>query len=243
MQADDDLNSLVESHAGLEGRQLVASVIKSAPGKVALLSSFGSESAVLLHMVSEIAPETPVLFLDTGKLFPETLAYVAKLTDELGLKDVRHIKPDSTELRSVDPSGNLNLHDKDLCCHVRKVAPMRAAQADFDILISGRKRYHGASRTVLDFISIQDGKVKVEPLAAYSALDLRAYMQTHHLPSHPLALQGYRSIGCMPCTTIGGNDDDPRAGRWAGIEKTECGIHFLANGTIYRTESRQIAGA
>lgn len=238
-----DLNGLIESHAGLEGRELVSSIIKAAPGKVALLSSFGAESAVLLHMVSEIEPALPVLFLDTEKLFPETLAYVDELTQALGLTDVRHVRPFAEDLAEQDPVGNLHLYDKDLCCHYRKTVPMRAAQVEFDVLISGRKRYHGATRTSLDFISLQDGKIKVEPLAAYSALDLRAYMQTHHLPSHPLALQGYRSIGCVPCTVAGGSDDDPRAGRWSGTDKTECGIHFSANGKVIRTEVRQAAGA
>jgi phosphoadenosine phosphosulfate reductase len=235
------LNDLVESHAGLEGRELVANIIKAAPGKVALLSSFGAESAVLLHMVSEIDLNLPVLFLDTEKLFPETLAYVEQLTKELGLKDVRHVKPDPEDMARHDLAGDLHQFSKDKCCHYRKTVPMRAAQKEFDILISGRKRYHGASRTSLDFISMQDGKIKIEPLAAFSALDLRAYMQSHHLSSHPLALQGYRSIGCVPCTAVGGSDEDPRAGRWAGTEKTECGIHFSVNGTVIRTEQRQTA--
>lgn len=239
---DHLLNDLVENHAGLEGRELVASIVKAAPGKVALLSSFGAESAVLLHMVSEIDPNLPVLFLDTEKLFPETLAFVERLTKELGLTDVRRVKPDPADLARHDPDGDLNQFSKDKCCHYRKTVPMRAAQKEFDILISGRKRYHGATRTSLDFISMQDGKIKVEPLAAFSALDLRAYMQSHHLPSHPLALQGYRSIGCVPCTVAGGSDEDPRAGRWAGTEKTECGIHFSANGSVIRTEIRQAAG-
>jgi phosphoadenosine phosphosulfate reductase len=237
------LNGLVESHAGLEGRELVASIIKAVPGKVALLSSFGAESAVLLHMVSEIDPSLPVLFLDTEKLFPETLDYVEQVTEELGLKDVRHVKPDAADLAEHDPVGNLHLYDKDLCCHYRKTVPMRAAQKEFDVLISGRKRYHGASRASLDFISLQDGKVKIEPLAAYSALDLKAYMETHRLPAHPLLAQGFRSIGCVPCTVAGGTDADPRAGRWEGAEKTECGIHFSANGTVIRTELRQAASA
>jgi phosphoadenosine phosphosulfate reductase len=237
------LNGLVEGHAGLEGRELVASIVKAVPGKVALLSSFGAESAVLLHMVSEVDPSLPVLFLDTEKLFPETLDYVAQLTQELGLKDVRRVKPDASDLAEHDPAGNLHLYDKDLCCYYRKTVPMRAAQREFDVLISGRKRFHGASRASLDFISLQDGKVKIEPLATYSALDLRAYMETHGLPPHPLTVRGFRSIGCVPCTAPGGTDADPRAGRWEGTEKTECGIHFSANGTVIRTELRQAVSA
>jgi phosphoadenosine phosphosulfate reductase len=236
-----NLNAIVESYAGLEGRDLIRAAVKGHPGRVALLSSFGAESSVLLHMVSELAPDLPVIFLDTEKLFPETLAYREQLTRELGLTNVIHIKPDAEDIARVDPDGVLNSFDKDLCCHFRKTVPMQKAFAAYDIIISGRKRFHGASRSQLDFVSVQDGKVKIEPLAAHSALDLNNYMITHHLPSHPLKLQGFRSIGCMPCTVEGGTDADPRAGRWVGTEKTECGIHFSANGQVIRTDMRQTA--
>lgn len=241
-QRISNLNNIVESYAGLEGRQLIAAVIKNHPGRVALLSSFGAESSVLLHMVSELAPDLPVLFLDTEKLFPETLLYRSQLVRELGLTQLINIHPDPEDIERVDPDGILNTFDKDLCCHFRKTVPMQKTFANYDIIISGRKRFHGAARSDLQFISVQDGKVKIEPLAGFSALDLSNYMITHHLPSHPLKLQGYRSIGCVPCTTLGGTDDDPRAGRWAGSDKTECGIHFSANGQVIRTETRQAAG-
>ncbi len=241
-QRISNLNNIVESYAGLEGRQLIAAVIKNHPGRVALLSSFGAESSVLLHMVSELAPDLPVLFLDTEKLFPETLLYRSQLVRELGLTQLINIHPDPEDIERVDPDGFLNTFDKDLCCHFRKTVPMQKTFANYDIIISGRKRFHGAARSDLQFISVQDGKVKIEPLAGFSALDLSNYMITHHLPSHPLKLQGYRSIGCVPCTTLGGTDDDPRAGRWAGSDKTECGIHFSANGQVIRTETRQAAG-
>jgi phosphoadenosine phosphosulfate reductase len=237
------LNTIVESYAGLEGRQLIATAIRNHDGKVALLSSFGAESSVLLHMVSEIAPDLPVLFLDTEKLFPETLQYRDQLVRELGLRNLQNIHPDPDDVQRVDPDGILNTFDKDLCCHFRKTVPMQKAFAAFDIIISGRKRFHGAARSDLQYVSAQDGRIKLEPLAGFSALDLSNYMIRHHLPSHPLKLQGYRSIGCVPCTTIGGTDDDPRAGRWAGSDKTECGIHFSVNGQVMRTEMRQAAGA
>jgi phosphoadenosine phosphosulfate reductase len=242
MQDENQLNNIVENYAGLEGRQLIAAVVKNHPGRVALLSSFGAESSVLLHMISEIAPDLPVLFLDTEKLFPETLAYRDHLVRELGLRNLQNIHPDAEDIQRVDPDGVLNTFDKDLCCHFRKTVPMQKAFAAYDVIISGRKRFHGAARSDLQYISVQDGRIKLEPLASFSALDLSNYMITHHLPSHPLKLQGYRSIGCVPCTTVGGTDDDPRAGRWAGTEKTECGIHFSANGQVIRTELRQSAG-
>jgi phosphoadenosine phosphosulfate reductase len=236
-------NELVERYAGLEGRDLIAAVIKDHPNEVALLSSFGSESSVLLHMVSEVEPDTPVFFLDTHKLFPETIAYRDQLVRELGLTNLRVIEPDADDLARTDPEGSLHARDTDLCCHIRKTVPMAKAMAGNRVMLSGRKRFHGAGRSDLQFVSLLDGVLKVEPLAAFTSLDLSTYMQKHHLPSHPLRLRGYRSIGCMPCTSLGGTDDDPRAGRWAGTEKTECGIHFSANGQIIRTVARPTAAA
>ena len=236
------LNASIEHFAGLEGRTLIGAVAKAFPGKVALLSSFGAEASVLLHMVSEIDASLPVIFLDTEKLFPETLGYRDQLIAELGLKNIRNFHPSADDLKQHDPTGDLNAFNKDMCCHIRKTLPMRRALSAFDVVISGRKRFHGASRSDLQYVTEQDGKLKIDPLAGYSALDLQNYMITHHLPSHPLKLQGFRSIGCMPCTIAGGTDADPRAGRWAGADKTECGIHFAANGTIIRTDMRHAAG-
>jgi phosphoadenosine phosphosulfate reductase len=238
MQDNLALNDFVESCAGQEGRELIASAHRMFGKRVAVLSSFGAESAVLLHMVSEVAPDMVVVFMDTEKLFPETLAYRDQLMRELELTDLRILTPDTNDLVATDPDGTLHKKDTDLCCHIRKTAPMEKAMRDFDVIVSGRKRFHGAARSNLDFVSFQDGRLKIEPLAGYTALDLHSYMQKHHLPSHPLRLRGYRSIGCMPCTTTGGTDDDPRAGRWSGSDKTECGIHFSANGKVIRTETR-----
>jgi phosphoadenosine phosphosulfate reductase len=236
-------NSLVETYAGLEGRDLIKSVLLNHVGKTALVSSFGAESAVLLHMVSEIDPHLPVIFLDTGKLFQETLDYRDKLIVELGLTNVRSIQPAREDLEAFDSDGYLHLLDTDACCNIRKAIPLEKALTGFDVVISGRKRFHGAARADLDFISISDGRLKVEPLAGFTALDIHAYMIGHHLPSHPLKLEGYRSIGCEPCTKRGGTDEDPRAGRWSGSDKTECGIHFTANGQIIRTVQRQTVNA
>lgn len=222
--------SIFETYAGLEGQQLLAPILRDFKGRAAVVSSFGAESAVLLHMVAEVDPATPVIFLDTGKHFWETLGYRAKLIDQLGLRGVRSVTPDADALRSTDPLGDLHKSNPDLCCHIRKTAPLENALAAFDVIISGRKRYHGAARATLDFLSIADGRLKVEPLAGFSALDIRSYMASHRLPSHPLTEIGYYSIGCEPCTEPGGNADDPRAGRWAGSDKTECGIHWTLNG-------------
>jgi phosphoadenosine phosphosulfate reductase len=212
MPAERIPNAVVEQYAGIEGRNLIARVVKDHPGQVALLSSFGAESSVLLHMVSEVAPDLTVIFLDTQKLFPETIAYRDQLVAELGLRNLKIVQPDAGDLIRIDPQGDLSGRDPELCCFLRKTAPLDRALADYDVVISGRKRFHGAQRSDLEFVSLDNGRLKVEPLAAFSSLDLATYMQTHHLPSHPLKLQGYRSIGCTPCTAPGGEWKDHPGG-------------------------------
>lgn len=222
--------SIFESYAGLEGAQLLGPILRDFGGKAAVVSSFGAESAVLLHMVAQVDKATPVIFLDTGKHFWETLSYRAKLIDQLGLTGVRVVTPDAAELAAQDAEGTLHRTNADACCHIRKTIPLARALEGFEVTISGRKRYHGAARATLDFLAIADGRLKVEPLAGFSALDIAAYMKTHDLPAHPLTEIGYFSIGCEPCTQPGGTTADPRAGRWAGTAKTECGIHWTHNG-------------
>jgi phosphoadenosine phosphosulfate reductase len=230
--------SVVETYAGLEGRQLLEPVLRDFAGRTAVVSSFGAESAVLLHMVAETDRSTPVIFLDTGKHFWETLSYRAKLIDRLGLQDVRIITPEPADLAAHDPDGTLHARNADQCCHVRKTLPLARALQGFDVTVSGRKRYHGAARATLDFLSIADGRLKVEPLAGFSALDIQAYMKAHDLPPHPLTEIGYFSIGCEPCTQAGGSTADPRAGRWAGTTKTECGIHWTHGGKTLDVPAR-----
>lgn len=230
--------TIFETYAGLEGRQLLEPVLRDFAGRAAVVSSFGAESAVLLHMVSEVDKATPVIFLDTGKHFWETLSYRAMLIDRLGLTGVRTISPDEADLAAQDADGLLHQRNADQCCHIRKTLPLQKALAGFDVTISGRKRYHGAARATLDLLSIADGRLKVEPLAGFSALDIEAYRKAHDLPAHPLTEIGYFSIGCEPCTTPGGNAADPRAGRWAGSAKTECGIHWTVNGETITPPSR-----
>lgn len=227
-------NSVLETYAGLEGGELLDPVIRDFRGRVALVSSFGAESAVLLHMVSRVDAATPVIFLDTGKLFPETALYRDRLVNALGLTDVRTVGPAPADIVLHDPEGTLHRHNPDLCCHVRKTLPFENVAAGFDVLISGRKRFHGGERARLEPLAVVDGRLKVEPLAHFSALDLAGYMAASDLPRHPLTARGYRSIGCVPCTTRSGTEGDPRAGRWEGRDKTECGIHWTANGRLIR---------
>jgi phosphoadenosine phosphosulfate reductase len=233
-------NEILEAYAGLEGRDLIRAFARDFKGRIGLLSSFGAESSVLLHMLSEVDRDIPVIFLDTLKLFPETLAYRDRLVRELGLGDVRVYQPNVADLEREDPAGTLHRSNPDRCCAIRKTLPMEKAFKGFDVMISGRKRFHGAARSDLKHITFDDNRIKIEPLAAFTALDLQSYMVRHVLPSHPLKLEGYHSIGCAPvtCTTKGGSADNPRAGRWMGQEKTECGIHFTANGKIIRTVAR-----
>ena len=195
-------------------------------GRIALVSSFGAESAVLLHMASGIDPALPVIFLETGKLFPETLAYRDALVARLALTDVRAARPDGAGLAAADPAGRLWESDPDRCCTLRKVAPLARALAPFDAWISGRKRFQGGGRAGLEAVEFgTDWRIKINPLAQWSAADIAAYLARHDLPSHPLVASGYRSIGCAPCTRPVRADEAPRAGRWDGRDKTECGIH------------------
>ena len=199
-------------------------------GQVTLVSSFGAESVVLLHMVAVADRSLPVLFLETGMLFPETLAYQREVSEELGLTDVRLIRP-----FPGDEHGTLHLRDTDACCDLRKAQPLQHALAEFDAWITGRKRFQGGRRAEMEFFEVEDetGRLKINPLAHWNPGDVQDYIANNRLPRHPLVAQGYPSIGCAPCTTPVAPGEDPRAGRWRGEDKDECGIHFV-NGKVVR---------
>jgi phosphoadenosine phosphosulfate reductase len=180
---------------------------------------------LLLAVVAEIDPTIPVIFLDTGKIFPETISYISQIETRLGLTNVRRVGPDRAALADRDPEGELWRYDPDACCSLRKVEPMLAALQGVDALISGRKRYHGALRHFIPRIEAGDGIVKIDPIADWSRERVAAEFALRALPQHPLAAFGYPSIGCMPCTIPVGDGEDVRAGRWSGLAKTECGIH------------------
>lgn len=216
-------------HAQSPAEVLLEDVIRQQyPGSVALVSSFGAESAVLLHMVARIDPGLPVLFLETGMLFRETLAYQRDLAAQLGLSDVRLIRPEPSELAADDPDGTLHRENPDGCCFIRKTLPLRRALAPFGAWITGRKRMQAATRASLELFEEdrENGLLKVNPLAHWDAAMIRAYLERHRLPPHPLVARGYLSIGCAPCTTPVRPGEDPRAGRWRNSGKVECGIHF-----------------
>ena len=206
-------------------------------GEIALVSSFGAESVVLLHMAAIIDPATPVLFVDTELLFTETLIYQQEVSERLGLRNVQIIRAD--DIAEKDPYGALRFSDTDACCHLRKTVPLQKALAGFEGWITGRKRFQAGSRAALEFFEVEEtadgptGRLKVNPLAHWAPEDVRAYMEENRLPRHPLVAQGYPSIGCAPCTSKVKEGEDPRAGRWRDQNKEECGIHIV-DGQISR---------
>jgi len=196
-------------------------------GKIALVSSFGTESAILLHMVSRVDRALPVVFLETGKLFAETLAYRDELVARLGLTNVRSVRPSGKQLAAYDPDGRLWEKDPDLCCAIRKTNPLDEALEGFSAWITGRKRAQGGVRGNLNLVETgPDGRTTVNPLAFWDDEDIEAYFERFNLPRHPLEAEGYSSIGCTTCTKRPLPGADKRSGRWAGMDKTECGIHL-----------------
>jgi phosphoadenosine phosphosulfate reductase len=208
-----------------EPQEILQAAIDLLGDRLALVSSFGAESAVLLHMAAALKPDIPVLFLDTGMLFGQTLDYRQRLVARLGLSDVRDLRPQYQDLAVHDPSADLWKTDTDTCCHIRKVLPLDRALAGFDGWVTGRKRFQGGDRMRLRVVELGEGRIKFNPLANWSKAQLDAYAVEHDLPAHPLVEFGYPSIGCWPCTTPVEEGEDVRAGRWAGTDKSECGIH------------------
>jgi phosphoadenosine phosphosulfate reductase len=224
----DRLQELTERYGKLDGEALLGPFIeREFPGRIALVSSFGTEAAVLLHMAAEIDRNLPVVFIDTGKLFGETLRYRDKLVAQLGLNNLKVLRPAAAEVVAKDPDGVLWHGDPDTCCAIRKVAPLARAIENFDAWASGRKRFHGDLRAFLPVIEASGSKIKVNPLARWSKVRIEEAFAARDLPRHPLEADGFLSIGCMPCTERVAPADDQRAGRWAGRAKTECGIHYL----------------
>lgn len=217
------MHDAIRQLKGLGGQELLAAVFARFKGQVAVTSSFGAESAVLLDLVARVDPSVPVIFLDTGALFDETLAYRDRLEKALGLTDIRVVRPEAKDLAQAE---DLWRSDVDQCCELRKVRPLALAVADFLVLIDGRKRAHGFEREGLAAVEATGGKIKVSPLAEWSTEDIERHFVAGDLPRHPLVAQGYRSIGCWPCTRPTQAGESPRSGRWAGRAKSECGIHI-----------------
>ena len=225
----DEITRLNKYFASKPTEELLKYVLKEKRfGRLALVSSFGIQSSILLHLVANIDPETNVLFIDTGKLFPQTLQFQEKLAATLNLTNTKPVKQRLPKLRHQDPNGNLWQIDNSACCDLRKIQPLNNELAHFDSWISGRKTFQGGMRSSLDLFEKSGAHIKINPLANWSKDQLEAYMDRFDLPVHPLADEGYTSVGCMPCTTTTLPNQSPREGRWSGMAKTECGIHLPA---------------
>ena len=208
--------------------EIIAAALKTVGReKLALVSSFGTESATLLKVAADVDPAIPVIFLDTGWLFEETLAYRDTLIATLGLKDVRSIKPAEETLSRDDPDRDLWFSDPDACCRIRKVEPLARALKPFSAWLNGRKRFQGNARTDIPVVEADGARLKFNPFANVSREELEAIFVRAKLPRHPLVASGFLSVGCMPCTSRTTEDEDSRAGRWRGRAKTECGIHTM----------------
>ena len=228
------LNVTLRHHAA---RAVIRAAIEAVP-RLALVSSFGAESVALLHLASKVNKDLPVLFIDTRMLFPETLAYQHAVAIKLGLTRITVLR--ASDITARDPNGPLHQTDADACCTLRKTVPLQAALAGFDGWITGRKRFQSGARAALPHFEVEPqeadtpDRIKINPLAFWAPEDVQEYITENNLPRHPLVAQGYPSIGCVPCTSPVARDEDPRAGRWRGRKKDECGIHF-ANGRAVRT--------
>ncbi|CUT13178.1 Phosphoadenylylsulfate reductase thioredoxin EC 1848 Adenylylsulfate reductase thioredoxin EC 18410 [Bradyrhizobium sp.] len=208
--------------------EIIAAALKAVGrDKLALVSSFGTESATLLKVMADVDPAIPVIFLDTGWLFEETLAYRDALIAMLGLKDVRSITPAEETLSREDPDRDLWFSDPDACCRIRKVEPLARALKPFDAWLNGRKRFQGNSRADIPVVEDDGARLKFNPFANVSREELEAIFARAKLPRHPLVASGFLSVGCMPCTSRTTEGEDERAGRWRGRAKTECGIHTM----------------
>ncbi|MET3646103.1 phosphoadenylyl-sulfate reductase [Phyllobacterium ifriqiyense] len=223
----DEARALQARYGNLEPADIIELAIDHLFNEeIAVVSSFGAESSVLLHLIAQVDRATPVLFLETGKHFPATLRYRDELVGELGMTDVHDIHPLQQTLKDEDPYGAMSMTNKDRCCYIRKVEPMARAVAPYRAWMTGRKQFQASTRNALPVFESVGERIRINPLAQWTSADLQNYMVAHHLPAHPLVAEGYRSIGCMPCTQPVKEGEDARSGRWAGSDKTECGIHL-----------------
>lgn len=216
-----------DPYFGLSAQQSIRQAIEDYEGDLVIASSMGIDSAVLLHMIAQIDKNLPIIFLDTGKHFRETLHYRDQLVSKLGLTNLINITPDRKSVKEEDPQGLLNETDADSCCDLRKVRPLASKIFDYKVRITGRKRYQTPDRKDMPILQTDGEQVKLNPLAYWTAKDVTAYMRKYDLPAHPLLSLGFLSVGCQPCTTRVSDGEDPRAGRWRNLEKDECGIHLV----------------
>ena len=216
-------------NARLEGqspRDRLAFAVDLFGDKLLFTSSFGAGSGVLLHLWSEVARNLPVVFIDTGFLFPETIAYRDRLVKELGLA-LAVVRPAASNADFLaDYGSDIYRKNPDFCCHQNKIEPLQPRVAVADAWVSGLRRDQSDARASTPILlGADDGPIKVHPLATMTAAEAAAYMVEHAIADHPLRAEGYASIGCKPCTRAVEPGEDERAGRWAWTAKTECGLH------------------
>jgi len=211
---------------GGSAQDIIRTALREFGPKLTYVSSFGAESAAMLGLIADVDPSLPVIFIDTGMHFQQTLQYRDALRDFLGLSDIRTVVPDAGEVKAVDPRYILHKSDPDACCEVRKVRPLEPALRGFDAWITGRKRFHGGGRLALPVFEFSEGRYKVNPLAGWGPEEVAVYFEARRLPVHPLVAEGYPSIGCWPCTVRPVDPSDVRSGRWVGRDKSECGLHL-----------------
>lgn len=233
----DRVEALRLAYGDSSAEAALEAVLGEFPDQVAMVSSFGAEAAVLLKMVADLDRDLPVLMINSLLLFEETIQYQRTLAQHLGLRNVQLLRPLDTDLARLDPDDTLHQRDTDACCQIRKVLPLDRALRRWPVSVTGRKRFQANTRTQLEIFEADGDRLKVNPLAHWTSKDLRAYMDAHDLPRHPLVAKGYKSIGCWPCTTPVKDGEDERAGRWRGTQKVECGIHFGVDGQILRAAS------
>lgn len=222
-QVVDRLNAELR---GKSPQEIIGVALREFGRRLTYVSSFGAESAAMLSFIAEVDAGMPIVFIDTGMHFHQTLQYRDSLSAHLGLTDVRTFHPVKDEVKAVDPKGVLNKTDPNACCEVRKVRPLEPALEGFDAWITGRKRFHGGGRANLPVVEYFEGRFKVNPLVNLTQEDLQALVATRRLPPHPLVAEGYPSIGCWPCTARPVDPNDIRSGRWVGFTKEECGLHL-----------------
>ncbi len=234
----EEASALQAAYGELAPQEIIAAAVNQFwTGEIAGVSSFGADSAVLLHMIASVDRSVPVIFLDTGKHFGETLEYRDQLVADFGLTNLRVIHPLEANLAEKDADGRLHQSDTDACCAIRKVEPMARAVEPYRAWFTGRKRFQAATRASLPAFEAVGPRIRVNPLAAWTGEDIAAYMQAHGLRENPLVAYGYLSIGCFPCTRAVQPGEDARAGRWAGQAKTECGIHLPGLGDVLSGEA------
>jgi phosphoadenosine phosphosulfate reductase len=228
-KAETPVQRVARLNAELRGKsaqEIIRAASREFGRKITYVSSFGAESAAMLSLIAEADPGMPIVFIDTGMHFHQTLQYRDTLRNFLKLTDIRNVLPVAEEVKAADPKGVLNKTDPDACCEVRKVRPLEPALKGFEAWITGRKRFHGGGRTNLPVVEYSEGRFKVNPLVEWTHEDVESYFDSRQLPRHPMVAEGYPSIGCWPCTVRPEDPNDIRSGRWVGFKKEGCGLHL-----------------